>query len=602
MNLSLIGIGLLTLSGAFCYAQEAPKRVVDQGISVDFSASKPALQGDHPVSFRFNLMDTASGHPMGGLRPAAWLSQRAPGALVPICKEKVATYLGGDLFKRAEVDLNSYFVLTLNDDASISIVDPLFGFGGSKLLNMLQLESRGADWALAPRQATLFVSMPEVDKVAVIDTKQWEIVKSIATGRHPRRILTSERHAWVGDDQGISVIDFKTLAVLSVPFGVSSDLQASSDGELIFAGSGKSVVVLDAHSARLLEQVTVDGTPSLLAYSSAAKAIYALDPQQGRLFVIDSRNSKLTATVDIHPGATQIRFTPNGRYALIPNPKENIVQVLDAASNHIVQTVDISDGPDRISFSDRLAYILRRTSEIVLMISLEQLGISGKGLGVAEFPGGQHVFGAVHASLADSIISAPEGSAVLVANPDDKMIYLYNEGMAAPAGGFSTYGQTPQAVLVVDHGLREVQRGQYVTSVPVNKPGRYDVVMFVDAPRVVACFELTVAGDTNKPQRRFTRVTAVDPPKQLVVGAAARLRFALSDPDERGLQPTTDVRALTIEAPGVWQQRADLKRLPDGNYEFEFVPPESGTYYVWIESESLGLARNNSQFKTYQAN
>src|SRR3569623_2663098 len=103
------------------------------------------------------------------------------------------------------------------------------------------------------------------------------------------------------------------------------------------------------------------------------------------------------------------------------------------------------------------------------MISLGQIGLDNQAGGAADFPAGQHSLGA--ASLADSIVAAPDGPAVLVANPGERMIYLYKEGMAAPAGGFSTYGRAPRAVLVVDHGQRESARGTYATAVPILQSG-----------------------------------------------------------------------------------------------------------------------------------
>jgi hypothetical protein len=136
--------------------------------------------------------------------------------------------------------------------------------------------------------------------------------------------------------------------------------------------------------------------------------------------------------------------------------------------------------------------------------------------------------------------------------------------------------------------------------VPVKHPGTYDVVLFVNAPRVVACFGMTLAGDPGKSPRPIARVTAIDPPARLAAGIPVRLRFALGEPARQESHGADDVRALALEAPGVWQQRTDLERLADGSYEFEFLPPQPGTYYVWIESESLGLARNNSQFHVYQ--
>lgn len=589
------------LLGTSCFAQDAPQQFVDQGIRAQFRLQPSTRPGD-PVTMRFDVADTASGAPMRGLRPAAWLSKRVPGGSASKCTAKAAAYLSGDMFRRADIELNSYYVLTLNDDATISVVDPLFGFGGSKLLNLLQLEARGADWALAPEQSSLFVSMPAAGKVALIDTKHWHIAKSIATGPHPRRIVATGSRAWVADDRGISAIDLNTLALISLPIGASADLAKSSDEDWIFASSGSDLVVVDARAARVAKRVHVDGTPTHLAYSRAARAIYALDARQGRLFAMNAEGTALAA-IPVRPGATHIRFAPDGRHALIANPLEDIVQVLDAASNHIVQTLHIGDGPDRISFSDRLAYVQRRGSEIVKMIPLEQIGQQGKDVGIAEFPAGQHALASSDnaVNLADAVVNAPEGSAMLVANPADKMVYMYNEGMSAPAGAFNTYNQKPQAVMVVDHGLREVKEGQYATSLEVRQAGLYDVVLFVDSPRVVACFTANIGGSSGPLQGTAIQATAVDPQRELAVGRPARLRFALRDGDGHAVAPVADIRARAFEAPGIWQWRSDVTRTPDGHYEFEFVPPQPGIYYVWLESASLGLAWSSTAFETYRA-
>ena len=59
---------------------------------------------------------------------------------------------------------------TLNDEASISVVDPLFSFGGTKLLGMVVLESPGEDWAMTSNEMCSCVSLPDSKKVAVVDT------------------------------------------------------------------------------------------------------------------------------------------------------------------------------------------------------------------------------------------------------------------------------------------------------------------------------------------------------------------------------------------------------------------------------------------------
>ena len=77
--------------------------------------------------------------------PAAWLDHLVEGIEQDAQSQeaKVEQFAGGSLFAQAEVDLNVYYVLALNDDATISVVDPLFGFGGTKLLTLIQLEGPG---------------------------------------------------------------------------------------------------------------------------------------------------------------------------------------------------------------------------------------------------------------------------------------------------------------------------------------------------------------------------------------------------------------------------------------------------------------------------
>lgn len=575
-------------------AQEAS----DQGIRVRFATEAGAQPGD-ATAFRFELHDGTSGRPLSGLRPAAWLGlRRDPAKPAADCKRQIAGYLAGDLFSRADVDLNSYFVLAMHDEASISVVDPLFGFGGSKLLALLELEKPGADWQLTPERDRLFVSQPLANKVAVADTGGWRVTAQVATGPNPRQLVQSADHVWVADDAGVTRIERHSLETVSVPLGKVAGIALDGTGEQLVAAVNDGLRVVDTHRARRTGSLALDGRPQRLAWSEAAKAFYALDAEQGRVFVFDARENRLRGEVAVDSGASQIRFAPGGRYALLPNPQRNRLQVLDASTNAIVQNADISDGPDQVSFTPLLAYVHRRGSETVQMIALEQLGQAGKPLNVAEFPAGQNALGDAPDDGADSIVPAPEGPAVLVANAADKMIYLYREGMAAPAGGFRTYGRKPRAVLVVDHGLREGRRGEYTTRMPVTKPGTYDVALFADSPRLAVCFPFTLA-DTA-PQPAAPRVVALEPPSELAVGRPAQLRFALVD---RGgaRRESADLHALTLLAPGIWQQRSTPVATGDGNYQLAFTPPQPGMYYVWIESESLGLARRHRQFLIYEA-
>ncbi len=127
--------------------------IVREGIAIDFSmdpvrvkhnASRRLQEGDD-VAVRFAIRDTATDTPLAGVYPADLMALRAEGEKVVAhrCTDKLSTFLSGSIFSAAELDLNVYYVLALNNDASITVVDPLFGFGGTKLLAMVSLESPG---------------------------------------------------------------------------------------------------------------------------------------------------------------------------------------------------------------------------------------------------------------------------------------------------------------------------------------------------------------------------------------------------------------------------------------------------------------------------
>jgi hypothetical protein len=87
---------------------------------------------------------------------------------------------------QADVDLNKYFILILNNDRSISVVDPLLGVSGiTQLYTMVMLEKRGEDWTRSPDDKLLFVTMPEAGKVAAVDLESFKVVANVEAGKNP---------------------------------------------------------------------------------------------------------------------------------------------------------------------------------------------------------------------------------------------------------------------------------------------------------------------------------------------------------------------------------------------------------------------------------
>ena len=171
-------------------------RVVRDGVVVDFSIGPseaaqggPLREGEY-ADVRFRMTDATSGRAVPGLKPAAWLDmsgvvggkageQRA-------CKDKVALYLQGSVGIRPMVDLNSYYLLVLNQDASISVIDPVVSMTGStSLFATVVLKRPAADWAKSGDQKRLYLSLPKAGEVAVVDAETFKVVGGSRRARSP---------------------------------------------------------------------------------------------------------------------------------------------------------------------------------------------------------------------------------------------------------------------------------------------------------------------------------------------------------------------------------------------------------------------------------
>lgn len=596
----------------------AGSRSVRTGVAVDLAVEpvppggpaagrRSELREGQEAVFRFDISDTATGTPLAGSYPAAWVDFVPDSAKIESkgCTERVEELIAGSILARPEMDLNAYYVLALNEDATITVVDPLFGFGSTKLLAMVYLDSPGEDWVLSPDRKRLYVSLPDANQVAVVDAVSWQVLAKIAVGPRPTRVALQPDGArlWVtleGDPQaGAAAIDTSRLTVAAtLPAGRGRhELVLSDDNRFAYvtAALDQTLSVIDAARLVRVAEVPLGISPTSAAFSPLAQAVYVAGEEAGIVVAVGGEGPQVLARMEADPGLGQIRFAPGGRLGFVVNPRTDRIHVVDAARNRIVQTGTLPNGPDQVTFSQHLAYVRLRRSDIVLMIPLDEVGEEGRPVPVVDFPGGRHPLGAwKRPSPADSIVRAPGANAVLVANPADKAIYFYKEGMAAPMGSFQNYSREPRAVLVVDRSLKEAKPGSYETVARLPRPGRYQVAFFLDSPRAVHCFPLTVTADPAAEERRAeqrpAQVESLVEDRAVRPGEKVRLRFRFSDPrtgePKDGLE---DVTVLLYTAASHRQWREAARPVGEGIYEAEVALPTAGSYHVAVSSRSMNL-------------
>jgi DNA-binding beta-propeller fold protein YncE len=599
--ISIISVVVLLVTAA--QAQNTKQKIVEQGIAIEFTAdplsqNATTIKAAEDVNVKFKVTDTTTGTPVKGLGLSAWINQRPKDKPTEPaqCREKIQSYLTGSLRTRPDVDLNSYYVLALNKSADISVIDPLLGFGGSKLLTLVMMKSPGEDWLLSRDGEKLFVTLPLINQVAVISTRSWKVTNYIDTGVKPTRIVAQpdQQYVWVTTDGGVTVIDTAQLTVAAkIESGAGShDIVVSSDNRFAFISNSETgtVSIIDIRKLEKLSDVKVGSRPVSLALSELSKALYVANEGDGTVTVIEGQSHQLIAQMKTKPGARSIRFAPGGRYGFVVNTKQSTVNIFDAASNRVLHEVNTGKAPDQIMFSETFAFVRSLETENVEML---RLGTIGKEVDITEFPGGQGLPGQGSAPLrADSIVLAPEGNAVIVANPVDKVLYYYSEGMAAPMGNFQNYRREPLAVLIVDRSLREIQPGVYSTTIKLPASGRYDVAFLNDSPRVAHCFEISAEANPSLKEKAPVALSIEHQVKDKQFNAKEEFVFRFKLIDTATGNPKSDlkdVQVLTFLSPGVWQRRDIAKSVGNGVYELKINVPQTGVYMLFVESTSMGV-------------
>ncbi|MBW1882192.1 MAG: cytochrome D1 [Deltaproteobacteria bacterium] len=600
------------------------QEIVDKGLRVEFSVRPVSGSANAPVTptagefaeVRFRISDERSGAPVSPLQPAVWISRERANE-PDACKDRIGRYIQGMLSYQADVDLNKYFILVMNNDQSISVIDPLLGVSGiTQLFTMIILEDRGEDWTRSLDNKRLYVSMPRADKVAVVDLDSFKVLASVEAGVRPMRVALQPdgRYLWVAnegeeeDDKGVTVIDPQSLEIVAqIATGAGHheiDFSADSLFALVTNRDSNTVSVIDTQRLQKLRDLPTGERPMAVQISALSEMAYVAS-EDGILLHVDPSKGVVRERVSLGSDLRAFRLDPSGRWGFAASASENRVDVLDTSTGKVVHQLNVDQSPHQFAFTDTYAYVRHLGSPKIALIRLSQLsGKSPPGLSMVPI-GTRSPEEYAFPALADSISPTGEWASVVASNPSDKMVYYYMEGMIGPMGSYPTYGRVPRAVSIVDRSVRETARGVYSAQFRVPTGGDYDVAFLLDSPWVDHCFAFTAAPNPTLAaagSQHGVRVDFLNEQRQVVVGQTLELRFVLSEPATGApLSGLNNVVVLATRPPGAWQRRRPASPLEDGRYQVSVPADEAGTYYVSVAVPSLGIDFADLPFMTFNA-
>lgn len=594
----------------------ASGRLVRDGVAIDFEA-RPAGDATELVEggladIRFRITDANTGKGVPGLAPGAWLDLAQVISNPKLneqkeCKDKIALYLKGVVGVRPMVDLNSYYLLVLNKDPSISVIDPLTSVGGvTSTLTRIMLKRPPVDWAKSPDGKHLFVSMPVADQVAVVDAASFRVVKDVEAGDEPVRVAVQPdgRYVWVGNNSrdpnrsGVTVIDahsFKPVKTFATGKG-HHEIAFSDDSRHAFVSNrdAGTVSVFDVASMQKVKELQTGPRPISVAQSSLSKALYVADGQAGTITVIDAKTLATRKVIQAKPGLGPVRFTADGRFAFALNTLESVATVVDAGSDEAVHDITVASEPYQVTFTAGYAYVRGLASERVTMVKLDSLGKGREPVLQSFAAGGEAPKLAGDLPLAASLAARNDEGSVFVVNPANNTTYFYMEGMNAPMTGYLNRGHTARAVTVVDRAMKQGEPGVFSTQVTLPASGKFDVAFMLDRPQVLHCFSAEVKpGAVSEARLAVPRLEFLPVPVTVQAPGKTTVRFRLvagkKDTPRTGIK---DLKVSYFVAPAGTRQNAAVREVGEGVYEAQVQLGETGAYYVHVDSDALKDAQN----------
>ena len=599
------------------------QKLVRDGIAVEFrvipdQTSGEVMEGQYS-DVEFRITDAQTGTPVKGIYPAVWLDVAKPWDQPDLetsvtCKDRVQLYMQGLVGVRPLVDLNSYFVMVMNQDATVSIIDPILGVGGiTKLYASINLLAPGADWDKTYDEKLMFITMPTKDKVAMIDMATFKVMTNIDAGEHPVRaaLQPDEKYLWVTnnhheeDKGGVSIIDItKQEKIKFIATGAGHhELTFSHDSRFAYVSNRDdgTIVVIDTASLETVKTIEVGEQVIGIAYSEKSESLYATDGKSGRISVIDPNTHSIKKRIEVKIGVGPVGITQDGRWMIAANSHEDEVYAIDVATNELAHTIPVGRKPYQIAFTRAFIYVRSMGTERVSMFEVNHLNSQEK-VPVVSFQAGSNAPGkASNLSLATAIHEAPGEAAVLVVSPSDNTVYYYMEGMNAPMGNFRNYGHRPRAVQVADRTLREEKDGLYHAKVRIPAAGTYDVAFLMESPSIIHCFNMYAERDPVLHLNVAAGIEFIGNRQKVNIGDDVTVKFRLANPETGELKPNLkDVRVRYYRAPAFDRKEEAAIEVGDGVYKLDTKLPNAGVYYFFVSAKSANLEFGETQYLSMQ--
>ena len=232
----------------------------------------------------------------------------------------------------------------------------------NRMVETIDVGDAPLDLAVSPNGNEIYVTNSEGRSVSVLDVdglRERQRFSVVTTGSGPFGIVASPDGTmfFVTDIEGDRVLflNAKTGVLMGQVAVVPSprSLVISDDGERLYvAGFGGGVSVVDTKAQTVLQTISTTQGVFRLALSADEKRLFASDPFDANVLVIDLEQSRVVETVQALFGGLNTRdlaMSPDGQMLYVTNQDSNDLLFLDTASLQIRRAFKLGDGPRGIA-------------------------------------------------------------------------------------------------------------------------------------------------------------------------------------------------------------------------------------------------------------
>jgi YVTN family beta-propeller protein len=304
---------------------------------------------------------------------------------------------------------------------------------------------------------------------------------------------------------GIAVLFLSPLSLLYAVYGLANPLDTRAKITVFTANEGGSLSKIGFPEAQVLQTIDTGGAVHNVQVSPGGKLVAAtlmsagkMDHNSKKAMQMDMKDDGgyvvfynavtdvLEKKVKVGRGPAHVDFSPDGKLALVTNAKDNSISIIDMSDFKVTATIPTGKSPHgfRVSKLGDKAFVAnmgdKSLSEIDLKEFKEKKRIQLSGIPVTTAISSDGRF--VYASLNDknelvqvelstgkiTIAKVGKGPAQIFLSPDDKVIFVANQGTKAkPTTTVSKVNaQTLEIQSTIEsgkgaHGLSTTKDGQF---------------------------------------------------------------------------------------------------------------------------------------------